>query len=103
MVKFAKVDLVARQLSDFTIHSVQKHPLNDSIFVTGGKENIRFWKIKKGIVTVSNVILNKLGRGKNFTNVLFDYEFYGEENIPPNKSNKKAAIGKINWVYLSTS
>ena len=103
MVKLSKIDLVARQLSDFTIHAVQKHPLNDAIFITGGKENIRFWKIKNGIVTVTSVVLNKLGRGKNFTNVLFDYEFYGEENMHPNQKQKKAPIGKVHWVYLSTA
>ena len=103
MVNYGKIELVARQLSDFTVKAVQRHPFNGSIFVTGGKENIRFWRIKGGIVTGTSIILNKLGRGKHFTSVMFDYEFYGEENMPPNSMQKNSPIGKIHWVYLSTA
>lgn len=103
MVKYSKVDLVARQLSDFTIYSVANNPINDAIFVTGGKENIRFWKIKNGIATVASVVHNKLGRGKDFNNVLFDFEYYGDENVHPNKGKKNSSVGKIHWVYLSTA
>ena len=34
MVKFSKVDLVTRQLSDFTIFGVRANPINDTMFIT---------------------------------------------------------------------
>lgn len=104
MVKYSKVDLVTRQLSDFTIYTIKNNPINDAMFVTAGKENIRFWRIK-GVITGTNIVLNKIGRGKHFTCVLFDYEFYGGDNedlMPSAKANGKKSLGKIHWVYLST-
>ena len=106
MVKFAKVDLVHRQLSDFTIQSVTRNPINDAMFVTGGKESIRFWKISSlNNITGSNVILNKVGRGKEFVQILFDFEFYGddEDYSAPVKSKNGKPLGKIHWVYAATS
>lgn len=103
MVKLSKIELISRQLSDFSIFTAQKHPLNDAIFITGGKENIRFWKIKGGIINVTSVVLNQVGRGKEFTKILYDFEFYGEENMHPNKKQKNSPLGLIHWVYLSTA
>lgn len=101
MVKFSKVELVTRQLSDFTIHTVRNHPINDTMFITGGKESIRFWKIK-GAITGANVILNKIGRGKEFTQILYDYEFYGNDESYAAAKSKNKAIGKVHMVYVGT-
>jgi len=105
MVKLSKVDLVTRQLSDFTIYGVQNNPINDAMFITGGKESVRFWRIK-GAITGANVTMNKIGRGKEFTQILFDCEYYphDEDEYPPPTTGKNGKpIGKIHWVYAGTS
>lgn len=105
LVKMAKVDLVTRQLSDFTIHTVRSNPINDTMFITGGKESIRFWKIKEAI-TGANVTMNKIGRGKDFTQILFDCEYYPQDDDEfhqPTKGKNPKSIGKIHWVYVGTS
>lgn len=101
MVKFAKVDLVTRQLSDFTIKTVKSNPINDTMFITAGKESIRFWKIKDAI-SGTNVTLNKIGRGKEFTQILYDYEYYGDDEQVVSKG-KTRPLGKIHMVWVGTT
>jgi hypothetical protein len=101
LVKFAKVDLVTRQLSDFPINTIKSNPINDTMFISGGKESIRFWKIKEAI-SGANVTLNKIGRGKVFTQILYDYEFYGDgEQVVSRGKNKP--LGKIHCVWVGTA
>jgi len=102
MVKFNKIDLVTRQLSDFNIETVQSHPINDIMFVTGGKESIRFWKIK-GAISGTNIILNKIGRGKVFTQILYDYEIYQDnDETLARRPAKERPLGKVYMVYIGT-
>jgi hypothetical protein len=101
LVKFAKVDLVTRQLSDFPIKTMKSNPINDTMFISGGKESIRFWKIKEAI-SGTNVTLNKIGRGKVFTQILYDYEFYGDDEQVVSKGKNKP-LGKIHWVWVGTT
>jgi hypothetical protein len=53
---------------------MKPHPTNPTIFVTGGKENIRFWKVKSKLITGQSVVLNANGRDKVFTDIAFQTE-----------------------------
>jgi hypothetical protein len=103
MVKFKKIDLITRQLSDFNIQALQSHPINDTMFITGGKESIRFWKIKEAI-SGTNIILNKIGRGKVFNQILYDYEIF-EDNSDTfaRKSTKEKPLGKVHMIHVGTT
>jgi hypothetical protein len=111
LVKYGKIELITRQLSDFTIFTLAKNPINDSVFVTGGNNSVRFWKIKIGkeptpnVATATSVMLNKIGRDKEFTFALFDYEEFDEKSeiIRRLPKGKKRPTGRIHWVYLTTS
>ena len=40
LYKYQKVNIVARQISDFNIVCAKGHPSNPNVFITAGKENI---------------------------------------------------------------
>lgn len=46
VIKYKKVELLARQLSDFDIKHLSFHVGNATSIVSCGKENIRFYKLK---------------------------------------------------------
>jgi len=46
LYKYQKITLLGWQISDFSIVSIKGHPVNTSLFITGGKENIWYWKVK---------------------------------------------------------
>lgn len=75
--------------------------MNDTMFITGGKESIRIWKIKEAI-NGTNIILNKIGRGKEFTEILYDYEFYGDDESYAAVKSKNKTVGKVHMVYVGT-
>ena len=93
LVKYNKVNLLSRQISDFDIVVMKVNPINANIFVTAGKENIRFWRIKQKLITGSNVVLNQNGRNKTFTGIEFELE-YDEDDTP---------IKTINAFFCSAS
>jgi hypothetical protein len=46
MIKYKKIELEARQLSDFDIVHISFNSVIPNCLVSCGKENIRFYKIK---------------------------------------------------------
>ena len=68
--------LLAKQLSDFHTQKVAFSPYKDFALVSCGRENIRFWRIKKGHLPGRPCILNHFGRGCTFT----DLSFYSESS-----------------------
>ena len=42
--------IIAKQISEFPIHKIKFHPYNEFHLISCGKENIRFWRIRKGDV-----------------------------------------------------
>jgi WD40 repeat protein len=44
--------IIAKQISEFPIHKIKFHPYNEFHLISCGKENIRFWRIRKGDVDV---------------------------------------------------
>jgi len=72
-VKYKKVELYARQLSDFDITSIRFNDILPNSLISCGKENIRFFKIKNNHLPSQSVILNNMGRGKTFNRSVVDF------------------------------
>ena len=87
-----KMELISRQLSDFDIIFLKPHPSTPGSFLTGGKENIRFWKMKQTLIQGQNVVLNQNGRDKFFTDAAYEVD-WGEEGVAQ----------KVSFAYVSTA
>jgi hypothetical protein len=72
-----KPEILAKQMSDFSIISMKFSPIELDKLVSCGRENIRFWRIKNGHLPAGTVVLNHHARNTVFT--VFDYEFAYEE------------------------
>ena len=48
LIKYQKVEIVARQLADFELYSVKFNNCVSYSIIACGKENIKFYKIKNG-------------------------------------------------------
>jgi hypothetical protein len=61
---------------------IQGHPSNPSYFITGGKENIRFWKVKqRNVIVGTSLTLNSNGRDKVFTDIAYETSMNDEHNV----------------------
>lgn len=74
LVKYKKVDILARQLSDFDIVNLRFNAARSDSLISCGKENIRFFKIKNNHLPSNSVILNNTARGKIFNNSFVDFK-----------------------------
>lgn len=93
LVKYSKINLLARQLSDFNIVCLKGHPSNPNFFVSGGKENIRYWKVKsRSLITGTSIVLNANGRDKVFTDIAYEVE-----------RNEDGKILRSTFCYLCTA
>lgn len=63
--------IVAKQLSDFPINKISFSPFDSNCIISCGRENIRFWRIKKGHLPGRPVQLNEYSRGFVFTHMAF--------------------------------
>ena len=63
--------VVARQLSDFHISKIMFSPFFEDGLVSCGRENIRFWRMKKGHLPGRPVQLNEFARGYLFTDIAY--------------------------------
>jgi hypothetical protein len=66
LIKLNKVEIFAKQLSDFDMFFVQFNRLVANSLIAAGKENIKFYKMKNGHLPGNSVILNNTARGKVF-------------------------------------
>ncbi len=70
--------IIARQLSDFHINKIAFSPFEEYGLVTCGRENIRFWRMRKGHLPGRPVHLNE------FSRLIFnDIAFYSEPGAAP--------------------
>jgi WD40 repeat protein len=85
---------VAAQSSDFNIIELKFSPVDSSRLVSCGKENIRFWRVRRDNKTIrgSAVVLNHHARNSVFT--CLDYD-YGLKSADPkeNESLKRVFVG----------
>lgn len=63
--------VIARQLSDFHLSKIMFSPFFDEGLVSCGRENIRFWRMKKGHLPGRPVQLNEFSRGYLFTDLAY--------------------------------
>jgi len=73
LIKFQKVEIVARQLADFETYFVKFSSCVPNSIIACGKENIKFYKIKSGHLPGQSVLLNNTARGKVFNNAIVQY------------------------------
>ena len=67
LVKYQKIELLARQLTDFKLSSL-KFIAGTQILIGAGKENIRIFKLKNNYLPSQLISLNNTARGKEFNN-----------------------------------
>lgn len=67
--------LVARQISDFDIVKIKFSPFEQQRLVSCGKENVRFWRIKRGHLPACPAILNEFSRNTEFTDLAFESSY----------------------------
>eukprot|EP00347_Sterkiella_histriomuscorum_P023802 403333335 len=91
MIKYKKVEIHARQLSDFDVVNLRFNDVSSSSLVSCGKENIRFYKLKNSHLPGQSVALNNTGRGKTFNHSVVDFTL--------NDKNQK----KPGYVYVTTT
>ena len=68
----APYPIVARQISEFDIRRIKFSPYQEGHLVSVGRENIRFWRIRKGHLRGCPVVLNEYARGTVFTDVAYE-------------------------------
>ena len=70
----APLSIVARQISEFPISKIRFSPFEESSLVACGRENVRFFRIRKGHLPACPVQLNEFSRGFIFTDFVFNSE-----------------------------
>lgn len=65
-------EIVARQVSEFDIQTIAFSPHDPEQLVSAGRENIRFWRIRRGHLPGCPVVLNEFSRGCEYTCLAFE-------------------------------
>lgn len=63
--------IIAKQLSEFSIYSIQFSPYKDDELISCGEENIRLWRINKGILRGRPILLGEFSRGYKYLDIGF--------------------------------
>ena len=69
-----QLSIVARQLSEFPISRIRFSPFEELTLVSCGRENIRFFRMRKGCLPARPVLLNEFARGFTFSDIAFHAE-----------------------------
>ena len=67
--------IVARQISEFDVRKLKFSPYEPRRLLSCGRENIRFWRIKRGLLRGMPVILNEYARDTQFTDLAFESSY----------------------------
>ena len=102
MIKYKKLELYARQLSDFDTSHVRFNDVITESLISCGKENIRFYKIKNNHLPASNVTLNNTGRGKTFNFTLVDSHQNEKQHKVPKYVYATTTCGLLYFVSYSS-
>jgi len=84
--------ILGRQISDFHISKIKFSPFEDFGLVSCGRENIRFWRMRKGHMPGRPVLLNEHSRGFIFN----DIAFYNEPGMAPKDPRRHCAYVSSN-------
>lgn len=71
-VQMKEFSVVARQVSDFAVTRARFSPFESGRLVSCGRENVRFWRVKRGHLPGCPVVLDQHARGTEFTDVAFE-------------------------------
>jgi WD40 repeat protein len=76
--------LICRQISDFDISQIRFCPWDETTLVSCGRENVRFWRMRKGHLPGRPVPLNEYTRGFVFSALAFyaDQGFISDGSAP---------------------
>lgn len=88
--------VIAKQLSDFPIQKIGFSPFQDKGLLSCGRENIRFWRIKKGHMPGRPVQLNEYSRGFVFT----DFAFYADAGKSGSRDQQVAFVASCKGMLL---
>ena len=100
--------VVARQVSDFHIHRAYFSPFEDLKIVTCGRENVRFWRVKRKHLPACSAVLQRHARGalctaigfstvashssaQGSSNSRFDAQSHSSSSMSSNRNEKKMA------------
>jgi len=88
---YKEPSLFCKKISDFDIRSAKFLDRRDATqFVTCGKENIRFWRLKHKVINGTSVVLNEHGRDTVFSDFcVFDYDNLVNVGIPQETENRR--------------
>lgn len=95
LVKYSKVEIVARQLADFETYNVAFNSVVANSIIACGKENIKLYKMKSGHLPGQLVLMNNTARGKIFHKSVIQYT---------ETENQKTGVvtQKPNYVLVTT-
>ena len=94
--------IIAKQVSDFDVADIIFSPISEDSLVSCGRENVRFWRIKKGHLPGRPVSLNEYARGYDFTCI----RYYQPEQIvssttpPANMASASVFVASNKGVLL---
>lgn len=84
--------LIAKQLTDYDVKYAKFSPIESNVLVSCGRENIRFYRIKKGHLPGKPVVLNHYARNSTFYSLDFECSFTSA-NVTTESSMKKVFVG----------
>lgn len=93
--------VVARQVSDFPISRIRFSPYDLTRLVSCGRENIRFWRVKRRCLPGCPVILNQYARNCSFTDLAFE-SGYGARAIE-NEAQRRVFVAADNGTVLQVN
>jgi WD40 repeat protein len=89
--------VIARQTSEFDIKRIKFSPFDELNIVSCGRENIRFWRIRKNHLSGRPILLNEYSRGFMF----FDVCFYSEQSR--SAKTKQELKSDSSFAYAATN
>lgn len=69
LVRQKKLEVEARQLSDFEVAHIEWSPDTENVFTSCGNENVYFWTIKKGSIPGKLAVFQQPLKGKRFVGI----------------------------------
>ena len=88
---------VSKHISEVNINFIRFSPIDEYKFVSCGRENIRFWRLKSSYLNGCPVVLNHHARQSNFT--VLDYCFTAESSRQ-GKERRVVVGAQTGMVYI---
>lgn len=97
--------VIAKQLSDFPISKISFSPYDDNSIISSGRENIRFWRIRKKHLPGRPIMLGESVRGHVFNHFAFYPTGLAPEGVNIQSSTGLASLvkGVSTFAYFASS